>query len=56
MRRLLPFVCVVVVVDTMPEAASRPTTSWQDLATRVRAMERQADIDHLNELGVPVVR
>ena len=22
----------------------------------MRAMERQADIDHLNELGVPVVR
>jgi uncharacterized protein (DUF58 family) len=46
----------VVVVDTMPEAASRPETAWEDLATRVRAMERQADIDHLNELGVPVVR
>jgi uncharacterized protein (DUF58 family) len=45
----------VVVVDTLPPTAARAGSSWEQLAARVRSMERQADIDALNELGVPVV-
>jgi uncharacterized protein (DUF58 family) len=45
----------VVVVDTMPERVARPTAPWTALAARVRTMERAVDIDHLGELGVPVV-
>jgi len=46
----------VVVVDTMPDEVDRPPSPWTALAARVRAMERAVDIDHLGELGVPVVR
>jgi uncharacterized protein (DUF58 family) len=45
----------VVIVDTMPPSAAPTGSSWERLAARVRVMERQADIDALNELGVPVV-
>ena len=45
----------VVVVDTLPADIPRPAAPWSALATRVRAMERAAEIDHLGELGVPVV-
>lgn len=46
----------VVVVDTMPEHAERAASAWAAVATRIRIMERAADIDRLGELGVPVVR
>jgi uncharacterized protein (DUF58 family) len=46
----------VVVVDTLPPAPTSFASSWERMASRVRAMERQAEIDALNELGVPVVR
>ena len=45
----------VVVVDTLPEDPARSESSWRALATRLRALERSADIDRLGELGVPVV-
>ena len=45
----------VVVVDTMPDRTSETSSPWTAMAMRVRAMERQAEIDQLNELGVPVV-
>jgi uncharacterized protein (DUF58 family) len=45
----------VVVVDTMPDRTGETSSPWTALAMRVRAMERQAEIDQLNELGVPVV-
>ena len=45
----------VVVVDTLPPERDPPTNPWNDLASRVREMERRAEIDHLGELGVPVV-
>jgi uncharacterized protein (DUF58 family) len=45
----------VVVVDTMPDATEDPSSPWTAMATRVRAMERRAEIDQLIELGVPVV-
>jgi uncharacterized protein (DUF58 family) len=45
----------VVIVDTLPPSAARAGSSWEQLAARVRVMERQAEIDALNELGVPVV-
>jgi len=46
----------VIVVDTLPDEPPRPVPPWTALATRVRAMERAAEIDHLGEMGVPVVR
>jgi hypothetical protein len=46
---------IVIVVDTLPPDPPPAATTWDDLAQRVRTMERQADIDHLAELGVPVV-
>jgi uncharacterized protein (DUF58 family) len=46
----------VVVVDTMPAELERPASPWTAMAARVRVMERDADIDRLGELGVPVVR
>ena len=45
----------VVVVDTMPSDEQRSAVPWTALAQRVRAMERQAEIDTLGELGIPVV-
>jgi uncharacterized protein (DUF58 family) len=45
----------VVVVDTLPPPAKTGASPWERMAVRVRAMERQAEIDALNELGVPVV-
>ena len=45
----------VVVVDTLPAAVGAPLTAWGGLASRVRAMERAAEIDQLGEMGVPVV-
>ncbi len=45
----------VVVIDTLPQGDGKPSSSWEALAVRVRAMERRAEIDQLNELGVPVV-
>ncbi len=46
---------IVIVVDTLPPDPPPITSPWDALAQRVRTMERQADIDHLAELGVPVV-
>lgn len=46
----------VIVVDTLPDDVPTPTTSWEELATRLRVLERAAEIDRLQELGVPVVR
>jgi uncharacterized protein (DUF58 family) len=45
----------VVVVDTLPESPGEQKGAWEAMAARVRAMERRAEIDQLNELGVPVV-
>jgi len=45
----------VVVVDTLPPDPVPPATAWAALAMRVRAIERAAEIDHLGEMGVPVV-
>lgn len=44
----------VVVIDTLPDL-DRPTEQWPQLAARVRALERAVEIDHLAEIGVPVV-
>ncbi len=46
---------IVIVVDTQPPDPPPVLSPWDALAQRVRTMERQADIDHLAELGVPVV-
>jgi uncharacterized protein (DUF58 family) len=46
---------IVIVVDTLPPDPPPVTSPWDALAQRVRTMERQADIDQLAELGVPVV-
>ena len=46
---------IVIVVDTQPPDPPPQLSPWDALAQRVRTMERQADIDHLAELGVPVV-
>lgn len=56
LARLVQHGHTLVVVDTMPDHAEVPTAGWTAVAARVRAMERAADIDHLGELGVPVVR
>jgi uncharacterized protein (DUF58 family) len=45
----------VVVVDTLPAPGGERHPPWEASAARVRTMERQAEIDQLNELGVPVV-
>ncbi len=45
----------VVVVDTLPPDHVAPVSSWERMARRVRAMERQVAVDQLGELGVPVV-
>jgi uncharacterized protein (DUF58 family) len=45
----------LVVVDTLPPTVDPPVAPWPALAARVRAMERQAEIDHLGEMGIPVV-
>jgi uncharacterized protein (DUF58 family) len=45
----------VVVVDTLPPSPAEAKGSWEAMAARVRSMERRAEIDQLNELGVPVV-
>ena len=45
----------VVVVDTLPSDVEQPTACWNALASRVRVMERAADIDRLTDMGVPVV-
>jgi uncharacterized protein (DUF58 family) len=46
----------VVVVDTMPDGPARPDQAARTLARRLRALERESEIDRLRELGVPVVR
>jgi uncharacterized protein (DUF58 family) len=45
----------VVVVDTLPPIVEPPVAPWPALAARVRVMERRAEIDHLGEMGIPVV-
>jgi uncharacterized protein (DUF58 family) len=47
---------VVIVVDTLPPDPPPAPSPWTAMAQRVRTMERQADIDQLAEIGVPVVR
>lgn len=47
----------VVAVDTLPGDFSPPRRGeWTDLAWRVSALEREADLGGLAEVGVPVVR
>jgi uncharacterized protein (DUF58 family) len=45
----------VIVIDTLPPDPAPRRSPWESMATRVRAMERQVDIDQLGELGVAVV-
>jgi uncharacterized protein (DUF58 family) len=45
----------VVVVDTLPPEPPPPAEPWTELARRVRALERAAEIDRLGEMGIPVV-
>jgi uncharacterized protein (DUF58 family) len=53
--RLVQHGHIVIVVDTLPPDPPPLVSNWDALAQRVRTMERQADIDQLAELGVPVV-
>lgn len=45
----------VVVVDTLPARTESAGTSPQELAWRIRMLERRVEMDRLTELGVPVV-